>query len=138
LSYRYLPHTADLRVELTAPTLDALFGEATELARTLTAGETVDVRSTAARHVSLAAVDPAELLFAYLRALLYLHATERFVPARMRLGRLDATGLEADVYGESFDPARHEAQPEVKAVTRHGLYVVRAPTGWRAEVVLDL
>jgi SHS2 domain-containing protein len=46
--------------------------------------------------------------------------------------------LSGSVRGEPFDPARHEAQPEVKAVTRHELSVRPLGKQWVAEVVFDV
>jgi SHS2 domain-containing protein len=95
------------------------------------------VHSHAVRRVDLAADDPAELMFRYVRELLYLFATERFVPGQARvMGGPEPVAVE--LHGEPFDAARHETQPEVKAVTRHLLDVQRNESGWYAHLVFDL
>lgn len=40
--------------------------------------------------------------------------------------------------GERSDPARHEMDHEVKAITYHGLRVEHTPDGWEAEVIVDI
>ena len=135
--YRYLPHTADIKVEFHATDLAELFGDACELMRELVAGEGT-VNTTAEHRLELGAPDTAELLFRFLREALFLFATERFIPAHLVVHQVTPTSLIGALRGEPFDPARHETQPEVKAVTRHELLVSRTPRGWRAVVVLDL
>jgi SHS2 domain-containing protein len=38
MTYRYLPHTADIKVAIEAPTLEALFGDAVTVVRHLLVG----------------------------------------------------------------------------------------------------
>lgn len=142
MARRFLPHTADIMVELQAPTAEALFQEATAVVRSLVAGDS-EVGCNLARPLSLGAEDLAELLFGFLRELLYLFSTESFVPARFEPDRVDLTrqgpaALAGTVFGEAFDPARHETQPEIKAVTRHGLEVVATEEGYRARILFDV
>ena len=40
--------------------------------------------------------------------------------------------------GEPMDPARHEMDHEVKAITYHGLRVEQTADGWVAEVIVDI
>lgn len=136
VTYRFLPHTGDIRVAIEAPTLESLYADATEIVRQLLVDGPVEERD----HWQLAVngLDAAEILLGFLRELLYRFDTDRIVPARVQIDTADATHLEGILYGERFDPTKHEAQPEVKAVTRHGLVVERHGDGWRAEVVFDV
>lgn len=82
--------------------------------------------------------DPAELVVAYLGELLSLQDTEGFVARRISVA-LRGSGpleLEARLEGEPFDPARHVARTEVKAITYHDL--VFDPVGGRARVIVDI
>lgn len=138
MSWEQREHTADLKVRFEAASLRELFGDATDLVRTLVAGETAAAADRAERAISLEATAPDELLFRYLRELLFLFNTERLVPASLEIRSVSRTALDATLRGEPFDPARHEPQPEVKAVTRHGLSAEKADGRWTAEVVFDL
>jgi protein archease len=137
VTHRYLPHTADIRVEIEGPTLDALFEDAADVLRELLAGSEPVVEREERRWTATGS-DPGELLLSLLQELLYQHATDGFLPARVTVERLGATSATGHVFGEAFDPNRHEPQPEVKAVTRHGLIVEPGPVGWRAEIVFDV
>jgi SHS2 domain-containing protein len=46
--------------------------------------------------------------------------------------------LRAQVRGESFDPARHPVEREVKAITYHQLSVARDTAGWWTRLYVDL
>jgi SHS2 domain-containing protein len=137
VAYRFLPHTADLIVELEAPTLEGLFVEATSVSRSLLAGDT-PVAGVEQRQISLSAPSAEELILRFVREIFTEFQLDTFVPAALEQLSITETGASVLLSGERFDPARHEPQPEVKAVTRHQLVVEETANGWRAVMVLDL
>lgn len=141
MTYRFVPHTADIRATIEAPTLRALLEDLVQVLRELTAGDR-PVEPRAARVIAVQAPDPPELLLALSREILDAFQLDGFVPARLEIDALtqppEAPSLRGRVMGERFDPARHETQPEIKAVTRHGLVAEPAPRGWRAELLFDV
>jgi SHS2 domain-containing protein len=96
------------------------------------------VRSVAERAVSASGTDPAALVVAYLSQLLLLQQTEGFVAREITAHPVGdpPTAIVASVAGEPFDPARHSAGTEVKAITLHGL-VIDLARG-RARVIVDI
>lgn len=137
MTYRYVPHTADVGVAFEAASLAELFEDAVRVVRELAVGDS-PVEPHEPRTLDMEASDAEELLFNLLRELFYWYATDRFVPARAAWERATPTGLRGRIFGERFDPTRHEQQPEVKAVTRHALDVREQNGRWHAAVVLDL
>ncbi len=137
MTYRHLPHTADIRVAIEAPTLEAAFLDAVTLTRQLLVG-TSPVEPREQRPVQLETTDTEELFLGFLRDLLYHYETSGFLPASLAIEHLDTVRLEGQLLGEPFDGARHAPEPEVKAVTRHGLVVRETHDGWYAEVVFDV
>ncbi|HXV87339.1 MAG TPA: archease [Gemmatimonadales bacterium] len=141
MTYRWLPHTADLLAHIASPTFQGILEDAALVVRDLLVGGS-PVISRETRHIDARGPDRAELLFAFLRGLLEQYYLDRFVPERAVPGQVvqDDGGyrLRTAVTGERFDPSRHAAQPEVKAVTRHALRVERCPDGWIGEVVFDV
>jgi SHS2 domain-containing protein len=137
VAYRFLPHTADLIVELEAPTIEGLFVEATTVSRSLLAGDT-PVAGVEQRQISLSATSAEELILRFVREIFTEFQLDTFVPAALEQLSITETGASVLLSGERFDPARHEPQPEVKAVTRHQLVVEETANGWRAVMVLDL
>lgn len=141
MTYRFLPHTADVLVCIEAPTFRGLLEDLVQVLRELVAGDR-PVQPRAARVIALQASDPPELLLALSREILDAFQLEAFVPARLELDVLaqppEPPSLRGRVIGERFDPSRHETQPEIKATTRHGLVAERTAQGWRAELLFDV
>jgi SHS2 domain-containing protein len=137
MTYRYLPHTADIKVAIEAPTLEALFGDAVTVVRHLLVGRS-PVAPLRAVALNLEAQDVTELFLLLLRELLFQYGTSGFLPADLILERLDSRCLTGTVQGEHLDHARHQQEPEVKAVTRHELVVRKTDAGWYAEVLFDV
>jgi SHS2 domain-containing protein len=88
--------------------------------------------------VTVEAADRETLLVAWLNELLYLHEVEEFVAADFAITRLTDTSLEAEVWGERVDRARHPLVGHVKAATYHLLHVRPAHGGWEAQVIVDV
>jgi SHS2 domain-containing protein len=129
--YRWVEHTAELELELRAPTQEDIFTAAlaafAELVGRADGGEP-------ARHVVHArAPDAAALLAEWLGELVFLAETEDFVPERATSLTLREDALDATVEGRRDAPAHL-----VKSVTYHGLQLARDGDGWRARVVLDV
>ena len=96
------------------------------------------VRPREERSVSASGRDPVELVVAYLSELLLLQATDGFLGRTIRVLPLGdpPTSLVASLAGEPFDPDRHTARIEVKAITLHDL-LFDAKRG-RARVIVDI
>ena len=137
MSYRFLPHTADLIVEIKCASLADVFHDATAVVRDLTVGDR-SVEAITSHSIELEASSPDELLIRFVRELLTQFQLDTFVPAQLEIEQLTPSQLAVTVRGEPFDDSKHEPQPEVKAATRHSLSVEETDVGWRAVMVLDL
>jgi len=128
--FRFVSHTADIAVELSARDEPGLYQAGLDALRTLLVGES-DVLPREQRAIAVGGEDdPAERLVRFLSEVLYLYETERFLPART---------LHAGIAGEPFDASRHVALREVKAVTYHGADVQRAQDGaLKTTIVFDV
>ena len=129
--FRWVEHTAELELEIEAPSQEEVFGEALAAFAEL-AGDGSGPRMT--RELEVEADEPALLLAEWLNELVYLADAEQFVPKRIAALELGEDRLRATVEGHRGDP-----RPLVKAVTLHRLEFQRDDTvGWRARVVLDV
>jgi len=130
-------HTADLGLRAEAATLDELFAEAAACLLAAIVEDPASVRPANAETIAIAGADREYLLFDWLKELL-----SRFDDGQMLLCRFEVTvrddGLSATVWGEPFDPERHVLSHEVKAITYHELKVAPTPSGWLAEVIVDI
>lgn len=134
--YELFDHTADIGLRVTADDLDRLFADAAAGLFAVIAEE-VEARGTEATlEFRLSAGCPEHLLVDWLSELLYVFEVRGLLlhsfDVRATERRLRATAL-------SRPPdAGDRLLREVKAVTYHGLRVERTPTGWMAEVILDI
>ncbi len=110
----------------------ALFATIVELEEiTLVTSQRVECRST----------DLERLLYEWLSELVYLKDTRRELYSHFEVKISEAAEevqLVAEVGGEQFDPLRHQARVDVKAVTYHRLKIEKTETGFEAFVILDL
>ncbi len=141
MGHRFLSHTADLRLEVTAPSLEELFAEAlVGFTEAMTEVESVSAETSWA--VETEAADLGGLLVAWLEELLFHYDARGLLPLRAELGVVGEEGsyrLDATVHGEAYDPERHEIKVLLKAITYHGLVVEQGESGeWRAEVIFDI
>ena len=139
-SYSIFDHTADIGVEVTAPSLPVLYETAAFALFDIMAEprETHPDSKGVSLEVSVTAADLEELLVRWLSELLYLYDTRGLLLYRFEVVEVSAGRLRARVEGERPDPLRHRVKTEIKAVTYHQVTVKRDGDSWRARVVFDV
>ena len=149
----FLDHTADVGIEVRAPSLELLFHRAavgmlmllqgrddgddagwSEGAGGSASSELDEGRGIEVLTLELEADETRELLADWLRELLFLHETRHADYARATFDRLGTNGLEARVQTEPAPPAVRE----IKGVTYHELTAERTADGWKARVIFDV
>ncbi|MEW6333663.1 MAG: archease [Thermodesulfobacteriota bacterium] len=137
MDYRVFDHTADLGLEVSAATVEALYAAAAlSLFDLLT--DLTRIRARIAREVVVTGQDPAEVLVNFLREILYLWNGEQFLVKTCQVLEATPRRLKALLRGECFDPVRHRTRREIKAVTYHQAAVRQTERGWVATVVCDV
>lgn len=135
--YELFGHTADLGLRARAASVEELLAEA---AKALFAAIVADLHSIEPREqrsFTIAGRELDYLLFDWLSELLYAFDSEHWLFCQFNVKQTDQ-GLEAVAHGEPMDPARHQLEHEVKAITYHGLRVVKENGQWLAEVIVDI
>jgi len=137
--YEIFDHTADLGLRIRADDLAELFEESARALFSVIVVNFDQVRPLERLAFALEAQRRDELLRDWLGELLYVFHTRRMVFSQfaVNLSNSDAR-LRATAEGEPIDPARHEIDTEIKAITYHGLQVARHGDGWLAEVIVDV
>ncbi|MBI4428012.1 MAG: archease [Ignavibacteriales bacterium] len=134
--FRILEHPADVGIEAYGETLQELFENSAVGLISIIAGSS-KIESGHRLHVSIESTDIENLLVRWLSEILYLSDAEQFIFARADFEKISQTLLKGFVFGERYDPAKHQLQMSVKAVTYHQLKVRRQGT-WSATVFLDV
>ena len=128
--YRWVDHTAEVELEIEAPTEREVLADALmALAELLGFAAAGDQR----REVAASSPDRAALLAAWLEELVLLAESEGFVATSLEDLSLTRDSLTAVVSGLVGDPPAL-----VKAVTYHRLEFAFTARGYRGRVVLDV
>ena len=134
---REIEHTADLGLEVEAPTLAALF----ERAGLAMLGLALDLTPLAPRErrpVAVEADGVEELLHDWLQALLVRLQVDGFAACELDVAHVDEHAARGTAAGECVDLARQPRYTELKGVTYHALAVARDPAGFSARVIFDV
>ena len=132
--HRQIEHTADLALELWAPSEAGLWHEA---GIALVAIITDDARliGDTRRPVHLGTVDREDRLVQWMNEVIYWATIHGFLFTHGELG-VDGDALVGTVYGVSN--ARDRLTAELKSATYHDLSVAVVDGQWRARVVVDV
>jgi protein archease len=134
---REIEHTADLGLEVEAPSLGELF----ERAGLGMLGLMMDVAAVEPRErvpLACGADDLEMLLHDWLHALLLRLQVDGVVFAELAVESITDGAVGGWGAGEPIDPARHRLYTEIKGVSYHQLAVRETPSGWWARVILDV
>lgn len=130
--HRQVEHTADMAVELWAPTEAELLREgARALAGILTEGQSYE--ATESRSIELESIDSEDRLVQWLNEVLYLATVEGLLTVDAEIELLPG-GLRATIAGTRPDTLA----AEIKSATYHDLEVRTENGRWSARVVLDV
>jgi len=134
--YRILPHTADIGITATGATVEeafenAAFGMFDLMFDLATVGAAQECR------VEAAGDTPAELLVAWLSALLAEAEVRRLAFCRFGVEMLGGGRLRGTAAGDPSDSLELRGPP-VKAITYHDLAMEEVPGGWEVRVIFDV
>lgn len=140
--WSHFPHGADVGVVGEGPTCEAAFAACVE-AVTAAICDPEKVVPGQAVTIACEAADDELLLYAFLNAVVFEMATQRmlFRRADVTISHRDGQDhrLDATLWGEPVEPARHRPAVEVKGATMTMLRVAQQPDGlWQARCVVDV
>ncbi|HYS28145.1 MAG TPA: archease [Candidatus Limnocylindria bacterium] len=134
---RFQEHTADIGLEVEAPSLEECFARAAAGLFSSFAEEAAAAGEERTITLSLSATSLEELLVLWLEELLYRADADHLSFTAFRADAVDDTSLRGQAVARvAGSPAM--AEPPIKGVTRHDLWVRQAGDTWRAHVILDV
>lgn len=138
--YEYLDHISDVYIHVVSDSLEGLFGESAEA----TSEVMVNTRAVEGRksiQVELAARDLEQLLYLWIDRLIYHFDADSFAIRRADVLRIDVgegARLSAQLWGEDYDPVKHDRRTGIKAMTYSLMRVYREGGQWHAYFVVDI
>ncbi len=137
MPYETFEHTADLGLRVWADDPHALFADAARGLFSMIVTDLDSIRPSLSVPVAVEGELSELLLLDWLNELLYLYDVRHLLLCRFEI-EFGPTGLVATAHGEPIDPARHQLDHEVKAITYHGLKLEQQAGRWLAEVIVDI
>ena len=135
MGYKFLEHMSDQYVEVYGKDLNELFSSAAiAFYETITNTEKIEIKIK--KEIKITSSDVEDLLFKFLNQLLYLFDTEKFVGSKFEI-KIENNELNAQIYGDKFDPQKYESRFEIKGITLHNFKVWKDGI-WRGKFLLDL
>lgn len=135
MSFVEVPHTADVKIRATAPTLEKLFSEAFAALMQVVYGP--DRNGGKKREIRLEADDHESLLRDFLSEVLFIAEVEGLAFSRADI-HLEGCRLVATLDGEPFNRRRHALGTEVKGISYSGLAITRDANGYMLDIVFDV
>jgi protein archease len=137
--FEFFDVTADVGFRSYGRNLDEAFENAA-LAVFDTITDIKRIKKQLSKRIIIESEDEKALLYDWLTELLFLHDSEDLIfsqfQVKIRKEGPDRFFLEAEAFGEEFDPTIHEIRDEVKAVTFH-LMKIQSEHGYTVQVILD-
>jgi SHS2 domain-containing protein len=135
MSFEEIPHTADVKIHASAPTLEALFSETFKALMQVMYG--TERGGSTIREIRIESTDHESLLTDFLSEALFVSEVEGLVFSNARIW-INGFSLIADLRGESFDPLRHSAGTEVKGISYSGLEIMHDANGYKLDIIFDV
>lgn len=137
-SYRFISHTADIRMQVTGDILPELFEAAVlGMNEILIPGFCDDDKdnNVIVREISIEASDATALLVDFLSEILTCSYEDKAVFCRIDFLKISETATEAKIYGKKV----HMFKGDIKAVTYHEAEVRKSENGkWETMIVFDI
>ena len=135
MSFEEISHTADVKIRVHAPTLEALFSETFKALMQVMYG--TDRAGSIRRTITLQSSDNESLLADFLSEVLFLSEVESLVFSDAGV-TINGPGLRAELSGEPFDPVRHSGGSEVKGISYSGLAITHEANGYMLDIIFDV
>ncbi|HEX8948899.1 MAG TPA: archease [Dissulfurispiraceae bacterium] len=100
-----------------------------------------EIREAREIELEVAGDSPEGLLVNYLNELIFHFDTYHFIGRRIHVDTFclyPVAAVRGKVYGEEFDPERHEKRLLIKAATYHRIKVKELGGKWEIEVIFDI
>jgi SHS2 domain-containing protein len=139
MSYKFLPHTADVMFEARGKSIEDLFVGA---AKALNAAQVKlnTLRKRIKKEIKIENSSLEMLLFDFLQELVFIKDTEQilFKDFKIEIKKNEKYLLRATCYGDKINPAQQELLADVKAITLENFKLWKENGFFKAIVIVDV
>ncbi len=141
VGFRFLEHTADIKVRAYGKTINEAFQEAARaLFEAMT--DTSKINPRIKRKIEVEAEDLKALLYQWLEEFIYLFDSEGLIFSEFKVESIQQKEgilkLKGEASGEEFDSKKHAQRSAIKAITYHEMKIDQSPKKTTLEFVLDI
>jgi SHS2 domain-containing protein len=135
MSFKEISHTADVKIQARAPTLESLFSETCNALMQVMYG--TSRKGQIKREIVVTSDDTESLLLEFLSEVLFVSEVEGIVFSAAQV-RINGSNLHADMEGEPFNKDRHAQGTEVKGISYSGLSIRQDANGYMVDILFDV
>jgi len=135
MSFEEISHTADIKIRVHAPTLEALFSETFNALMQVMYG--TERSGGIVKEIKIESPDNESLLLDFLSEVLFISEVESLVFFNASIS-IHGSRLTAKLSGEPFDPIRHAGGSEVKGISYSGLSIIHDANGYMLDIIFDV
>jgi SHS2 domain-containing protein len=141
MPYKFVEHTADIAVDISAISIEGLFKTSAEAWQEIILAK---YKASADEQLSIEIkADSLEVLLVdFLSELNYLLLTKKWIFSTTKkitiVSNDDEMILKVLLKGENLDIQKHELKAEIKAVTYHQMKIERVGNSYRTRIVFDI
>jgi SHS2 domain-containing protein len=135
MSFEEISHTADIKIRVRAPTLEALFSDTFDALMQVMYG--TDRKGGIIKEIQVESPDNESLLLDFLSEVLFVSEVKSIVFFNTRIS-IHGSRLTAELSGEPFDPERHSGGSEVKGISYSGLSITHDANGYMLDIIFDV
>jgi SHS2 domain-containing protein len=135
MSFLELEHTADVRIQVKAGSLEELFSEAARALNVIMYG-TAD-EGPLRQPVSVSGEDTVDLMHSFLSEVLFVSEVNEMVVSGAEI-RVTGNSLTGILRGEPFSMEKHISGMEVKGISLSGLSITHEHDSYILEVIFDV
>ena len=141
--YKPVDHMSDIGIKVWGRNAKELFEEAAQgMIAQIYDHSLVEEKEIIELELEAESID--ELLLLWLKEILFLIESKGFLFCRFQIEKdnfslrnAKTAQMQASLHGEMKDSTRHDICIEIKAVTRHGLYVKKNGPWWEGNILFD-
>lgn len=138
--YKFLEHTADVKFQAFGNTVEKAFENSALALKDSMIGSRIKVKETQEEKIKAKGKDFESLLYSYLEQILYMLEAGDFLLSEVKHIKINkktkTLRLTAVALGDRA--SNYKFVNQVKAITYNEMFVNKAKTGWKTQVVLDV
>ena len=139
MAYKFLEHTADVKIHAEGASLEEAFTDTALALREVMAGDIV-ILEQEERKIKIKGKDFPSLLYNFLEEFLFLLDSEKFLLSKIQKIKIDEKNFSLEATAIGDDPKKYHFTNDVKAATYNEMIIEfdEKKKIWTCEVVLDV